>query len=98
MTKLIYLLIILISFYSCSFNENSKFWSKSKKVDQVKSLEFQEIFPKKDILKKELNSKLNLRFTSNTSNYTNINNFLNNDGRLNFSGKLKKNLAINFLR
>ncbi len=96
MTRLFYLLIISISFYSCSFNENSKFWTKSEKIDQDKSLEFQEVFPKEEILKKEFNSKLNLRFTSNTSNNTNINNFLNNDGRLNFTGRLKKKSSYKF--
>ena len=96
MTRLFYLFIILISFYSCSFNENSKFWSNSKKLVQEKSLEFQEIFPKEEALKKEFNSKLNLKFTSKTTNDTNVNNLSNNDGRLNFDGELKKNLSIIF--
>ena len=96
MTRLFYLLIILISFYSCSFNENSKFWSNSKKLVQEKSLEFQEIFPKEEALKKEFNSKLNLKFTSKTTNNTNVNNLSNNDGRLNFDGELKKKSKYNF--
>ena len=96
MTRLLYLFIILISFYSCSFNENSKFWTKSKEINKDKNLEFQEVFPKEDSLKKEFNSKLNLKFISKTSNNTDINNFLNNDGRLNFSGNLKKKSSFRF--
>tara|TARA_Y100001970_G_scaffold172641_1_gene210993 strand:- start:5234 stop:6538 length:1305 start_codon:yes stop_codon:yes gene_type:complete len=95
-TRLFYLIIISISFYSCSFNENSKFWSNSKKLVQEKSLEFQEIFPKEEALKKEFNSKLNLKFTSKTTNNTNVNNLLNNDGRLNFDGNLKKKSSYRF--
>ena len=96
MTRLFYLIIISISFYSCSFNENSKFWSNSKKLVQEKNLEFQEIFPKEESLKKEFNSSLNLEFTSKISDNTDINNFLNNNGRLNFDGNLKKKSSYKF--
>ena len=96
MTRLFHLFIILISFYSCSFNENSKFWSNSKKLVQEKSLEYQEIFPIQEALKKEFNSKLNLKLTSKTTNNTNVNNLSNNDGRLNFDGNLKKKSRYKF--
>jgi len=95
-TRLFHLFIILISFYSCSFNENSKFWSNSKKLVQEKSLEYQEIFPIQEALKKEFNSKLNLKLTSKTTNNTNVNNLSNNDGRLNFDGNLKKKSRYKF--
>ena len=96
MTRLFHLFIILISFYSCSLNENSKFWSNSKKLVQEKSLEYQEIFPIQEALKKEFNSKLNLKLTSKTTNNTNVNNLSNNDGRLNFDGNLKKKSRYKF--
>ena len=96
MIRLFNLLIITILFHSCSFNENSKFWSNSKELVLEENIKFQEIFPKEESLKKEFNSGLNLKFTSKTTNNTNLNNLLNNDGRLNFDGRLKKNLVINF--
>ena len=96
MTKLFHLFIVLILFNSCSFNENSKFWTNSKKVAEDKNLEFQEIFPKEESLKKEFNSSLNLEFTSKIFDNTDINNFLNNNGRLNFDGNLKKKSSYKF--
>ncbi len=96
MIRLFSLLIITILFHSCSFNENSKFWTKSKKIDQEESIEFKEVFPKEESLKKEFNSGLSLKFTSKTKNNTNSNNLLNNDGRLNFDGKLKKKSSYKF--
>ena len=96
MIRLFNLLIITILFHSCSFNENSKFWSNSKELVQEENIEFQEIFPKEESLKKEFNSGLNLKFTSKTTNNTNLNNLLNNDGRLNFDGRLKKRSSYKF--
>ncbi len=96
MTKLFYLLIIIISLYSCSFNENSKFWTKSKKIDQEANIEFKDVFPKEESLKKEFNSGLNLKFTSNVANNTDVNNLLNNDGRLNIDGSIKKKSVYKF--
>ncbi len=96
MTKLFYLFIILFLFNSCSFNKNSKFWTKSKDIDQGKDLEYQEVFPVEESLKKEFNSELNLKFSSKSVNNTNNNNFLNNDGRLNFDGDLKRISSYKF--
>ena len=67
MIRLFSLLIITILFHSCSFNENSKFWTKSKKIDQEESIEFKEVFPKEESLRKEFNSGLSLKFTSKTN-------------------------------
>ena len=64
MIRLFNLLIITILFHSCSFNENSKFWSNSKELVLEENIKFQEIFPKEESLKKEFNSGLNLKFTS----------------------------------
>ena len=96
MNKIFYLFLILILFYSCSLNTNSKFWTNSKKIDQDKSLEFHEVFPKEESLKKEFNSGLKLQFSSNTKDNTNSNNLLNNDGRINFDGNLKKKASYKF--
>ncbi len=80
----------------CSFNKNSKFWSKSKEVKSDKTSNYKEIFPSEESLKKEFNSNLKIKFTSKPVNSTYINNYLNNNKRLNFDGTLKKSSRYKF--
>ena len=96
MNKLNFLIIILILLSSCSFNKNSAFWTSSEDISQEKNTNFKEIFPKEEALKKEFNSNLKIKLTSNTVNKTYANNYLNNNNRLNFDGNLKKSSRYKF--
>ena len=81
MNKLNFLIIILILLSSCSFNKNSAFWTSSEDISLEKNTNFKEIFPKEEALKKEFNSNLKIKLTSNTVNKTYANNYLNNNNR-----------------
>jgi outer membrane protein assembly factor BamB len=94
--KAIYYLLISILISSCSLNKNSKFWSNSKVVKNDNDINYEEVFPSEEALKKEFNSGLSLKLTSRPLNNTFINNYLNNNGRLNFDGNLKKSSQYKF--
>tara|TARA_Y100000741_G_scaffold220501_1_gene168070 strand:+ start:2217 stop:3521 length:1305 start_codon:yes stop_codon:yes gene_type:complete len=94
--KVLYLFLIFILIIGCSFNKNSKFWSNSEKVKNESKLNYEEVFPSEEALKKEFNSGLLIKFNSKPVNSTSINNYLNNDNRLNFDGDLKKSSRYKF--
>ncbi len=96
MNKLINLIVILILFQGCSFNKNSKFWTKSKIVEENNEIIYSDVFPKEEALKKEFNSNLKIKLTTKPSNITSVNNYLNNNKRLNFDGTLKKSSQFKF--
>jgi len=94
--KILFLFIIFILSSNCSFNKNSKFWSNSEIIKNETSLNYEEIFPSEESLKKEFNSNLKIKLTSKPTNNTLINNHLNNNGRLNFDGNLNKSSRYKF--
>ena len=96
MNKLTYSFLIFVLVSGCSLNKNSKFWSKSKIVEDEELIKFEEVFPKEQVLKNEFNSTLEIKLNSKTVNSTSINNFLNNDQRLNFDGNLKRSSRYKF--
>ena len=93
MIKII-LIFIFLFLINCSFNKNSKFWSKSKEIK--KELDLIEIFQKEEILKREFNSNIKVRLTSKPIKNSFINNFDNNNGRTNFTGIIGKSSRYNF--
>ena len=90
MNKILYLFIILIITSSCSLNKNSKFWTSSETIRSENEIEYEEVFPFEEALKKEFNSKLEIRLTSKSFNKTSINNYFNNNDRINFNGNLER--------
>ena len=92
MIKII-LIFIFLFLINCSFNKNSKFWSKSKEIK--KELDLIEIFKKEEILKREFNSNIKVRLTSKPIKNSFINNFDNNNGRTNFTGIIGKSSRYN---
>ena len=95
MIKILYSILFFILVSSCSFNKNSKFWSDTKELKVENNLEYKEIFPSEETLKREFNSNLQIRFASNPVN-SSTNNYLNNSNRLNFNGDLKKSSRHKF--
>ena len=96
MNKTLYFFLIFILTSGCSFNKNSKFWTNSKSVISENTVNYKEIFPTEEALKKEFNSNLKIKLTSKPSNNMSSNNLLNNNGRLNFDGNLKKSSRYKF--
>lgn len=94
--KAIYLFIIFTVVSGCSFNKNSKFWSNSEKIDSENIINYEEVFPTEETLKKEFNSSLSIKLSLKPVNSTSINNYLNNTNRLNFDGNLKKSSRFKF--
>ncbi len=98
MNKLLHLFLISILLSGCSFNKNSKFWSNSEIVQSENNINYEEIFPLEEALKKEFNSGLSIKLTSKPENNTVTNNYLNNNNRLNFDGDLNKSRRYKFSR
>ena len=96
MSKILFLFLFFILLTNCSLNKNSKFWSETKNLKDENALNYEEIFPTDESLKKEFNSSLKLKFKSKLSNNTSANNYLNNNRRLNFDGDLKKSSRYKF--
>ena len=96
MNKILYLFIILIIISGCSFNKNSKFWTNSKKINNEKYVDYEEVFPANESFKKEFNSDLKIKLLSKVIKDSSNNDYSNNLGRLNFDGSLKKSSRYKF--
>jgi len=94
--KIFYFSLILIFITGCSFNKNSKFWTATQKIKIDKN--FEEVLKKNEILSKELNSNLKIRFDQKISKNSFLLNLTNNEGRINFDGKLEKISKYKFSR
>ena len=66
MTKYI-ILIFLIFINHCSFNKDSKFWTKEKKVEQI-SKNIKKIFEEEKIIDKTFNKNVTIKIPKNFSN------------------------------
>ena len=95
MNKTLNLLLIIIFFSGCSLNKNSKFWT-SESITEVEEKKFEKIFSDKKALSEELNTNINLNFSSNLKKTKLSKKLTNNDGRVNFDGLLKKSSKYKF--
>jgi len=94
--KIICFITSFIIITSCSFNQNSKFWSASQNIQEENDSNFKEIFATEAALGQELNPNLTIKLDSNVNNNLAIRNYFNNDGRLNYDGELKKSSRYKF--
>jgi outer membrane protein assembly factor BamB len=94
--KIICFIIYFIIITSCSFNQNSKFWSASQNIQEENDSNFKEIFATEAALGQELNPNLTIKLDSNVNNNLTIRNYYNNDGRLNYDGELRKSSRYKF--
>ena len=92
MIKYIFL-ILLISINQCSFNSNSKFWTKEKKVEQL-SKNVKKIFEDEKVINKELNENITVKIPKNISN--NFNLLSNNLEIKNLNFNIKKTSKFKF--
>ena len=89
MIKIFNLFLIIIFCFSCSLNKNSKFWTKEK-IKEIEEKKFKKIFDDPKALSQELNTNINLNFSTNPKKSKLSKKLTNNDGRVNFDGSLKK--------
>jgi len=84
------LLLIFFFISNCSFNSNSKFWTKETNIKNEKIISNKEfIFQKKEALEKELNPDLKIKLELNNI-FNNSSETTNNDGVIDFPSTLKK--------
>ena len=88
MNKILKILLTFIFLTNCSFNENSKFWTKEEIIKE-KKLEVEEIFKKEEALKLEFNPKLKISIRSKPIDKSFLINHDNNNGRINFNSNLQ---------
>ena len=92
MSKVLYYLIIF-SLAGCSLNSNSKFWTKSEKINkETQSIDnkiIQNISKSDEILSSEFNQDLKVKVDGNFVEENEKTVLTNNIGRSNFDGKLK---------
>ena len=93
MNKIIFLFIFLIFNTGCSFNSNSKFWTKSENIIEEN---YKKIFAEEKVSYKELNSNLEINLKDVSENRNFEKQYYNNDGRYFFDGKLKKSTRYKF--
>ena len=89
MSKIFYLLSILLIVSGCSFNQNSKFWTKTEKIKKEK-FSSEKLFFEEEEIDKELNKSIKINFNKKPIKNSFLNNHKNNYGRINFVSDLKK--------
>lgn len=88
MIKVFNLFLIIIFCFSCSLNKNSKFWTKET-IKETEEKKFEKIFSDPKALSQELNTNINLNFSTSPKS-SKLSKLTNNDGRVNFDGSIKK--------
>lgn len=88
-SKFFNLILVLIILTNCSLNNQSKFWSKSKKIKKEK-IERKEIFKKNIVYEKEFNAGLKIKINEKSKKKSFVSNLTNNNGIVNFNGSLNK--------
>ena len=89
MIKILNLFLIIIFCFSCSLNKNSKFWTKET-IKEIEEKKFEKIFSDPKALSQELNTNINLNFSTSPKKSKISKKLTNNDSRVNFDGSLKK--------
>ena len=95
MNKILEIILIFIILTGCSFNKNSKFWTKEKIKVETK-LKTEKIFAKEDPLNLEFNANLSINIYSKAVNKNFSNNLNNNNGRINFDGMFSNKSKFKF--
>jgi len=93
--KILEIILIFIILTGCSFNKNSKFWTKEKIKVETK-LKTEKIFAKEDPLNLEFNANLSINIYSKAVNKNFSNNLNNNNGRINFDGMFSNKSKFRF--
>ena len=95
MNKIFKLFLIFIFVNGCSFQKNSKFWTKEKVILEQKKLT-NEIFKTKENIDLEFNSNLKIKLISNPNNNPFFKNLKNNNGRIDYNRDSQEILKYKF--
>tara|TARA_Y100000591_G_C21802703_1_gene683027 strand:+ start:223 stop:1524 length:1302 start_codon:yes stop_codon:yes gene_type:complete len=87
--KILNFFLIIIFCFSCSFNKNSKFWT-TETIKEIEKKKFEQIFSDPKSLSQELNTNIDLNFSTSLKKPNLSQKLTNNDGRVSFDGSLKK--------
>ena len=88
MNNFLKIILIFIFITNCSFQKNSKFWSKQEIIKE-KQENISKIFEKEENLRSEFNPNLKISLFSKAIDKSFLNNFDNNNGRIDFNGDLQ---------
>ena len=94
MSRIFYIIFIIIILSGCSLKKDSKFWPTSKKIYQDGDINQKEnkielVFNEEQVLNKEFNESLEIKINKNDNKTTIPYYHSNNNGSLNFDGDLK---------
>ena len=82
MNKILKFFLIFQFVSSCSLDNKSGFWSKSKIIEEDKDYVVQELFKEEKNFDKELNPNVRIQLKSKLSKNSFLNNLSNNSGRI----------------
>ena len=89
MIKRFFLIISLILINNCSLDTKTGFWTKSEIINENNE-NLKEVFKTDEIITKEFNSKLKIKFNSKYAKNPFVNNLTNNSGYVNFDSEFKE--------
>jgi len=91
--KIVFLFIFSILYSGCSFNSNSKFWTKSENIEEEN---YKKIFTENKVSNQEFNSNIKIDLKNISENNDLEIQYYNNDGRYFFDGNLKRSTRYKF--
>ena len=91
MNNIFFYILLLIFFSNCSFNSQSSFWTKEKKIKaQAKYIKIYKFSENEEISINEFNKDIKLKFNAKLLNNSFVNNLDNNNSMINYDGSLQK--------
>jgi outer membrane protein assembly factor BamB len=100
-SKLFYILLILLLFTGCSSNKKNLFWSSkepTKKEDNLseKEIDLKDFLFENKVITKEFNQDLKIKINNKVNSSISQINFTNNNGQINFDSNLKQAAKYKF--
>ena len=91
MNNIFFYILLLVFFSNCSFNSQSSFWTKEKKIkEQAKYIKIYKFSENEEISINEFNKDIKLKFNAKLLNNSFVNNLDNNNSMINYDGSLQK--------
>ena len=91
MNNIFFYILLLIFFSNCSFNSQSSFWTKEKKIkEQAKYIKIYKFSENEEISINEFNKDIKLKFNAKLLNNSFVNNLDNNNSMISYDGSLQK--------
>ena len=91
-----YLLIFFLFICACSFNPNSRFWTKDIDIKDKDNILITNLIVNKDIVEEEINQNLKINLNDKYNKYYSYNSLDNKFSQINYDGILKKESRFKF--